>query len=142
MALDIDDVVARHPSSYPYLLVDKIMGVVSGERGVGLRNVTANDPLLAADGRRPLTMRRALLVEAFAQVAAMILGSDDRRPAALEVTRIESMRFGRSPVPGDQIVLDVALSRDGAAVKAACRAEVGGRSVAEGALELEIQSAQ
>ena len=60
MALEIDDSVARHPGSYPFLLVDKVLGMDSGVRAVGLRNVTANDVLLAGQGRKPKTMRRGL----------------------------------------------------------------------------------
>ena len=47
MALNMDDAAARHPGSYPFLLVDKVLGMESARRAIGLHNVTANDPLLA-----------------------------------------------------------------------------------------------
>jgi 3-hydroxyacyl-[acyl-carrier-protein] dehydratase len=138
MAPEGQDVAVREAEAFPFLLVDKVLGSVSGERAVGVRNVTANDPLLAGGGRRPHTMRRSLLVEAFSQLVAMALGPDPKRPEAVEVTRIESMRFERSPVPGDQIVLNVEITREGSAVKSACTAEIAGQRIAEGALQMQV----
>jgi 3-hydroxyacyl-[acyl-carrier-protein] dehydratase len=141
MALNMDDAAARHPGSYPFLLVDKVLGMESARRAIGLHNVTANDPLLAANGREPHSMRRALLIEAFSQLTAMALGHDSRHPAPVELAAIESMTFTRSPVPGDQIVLNVDLSRDGVVVTAACTAEIGGEKIAGGTLAFDVQGA-
>jgi 3-hydroxyacyl-[acyl-carrier-protein] dehydratase len=138
MALEIDDSVQRHPGSYPFLLVDKVLGMDSGVRAVGLRNVTANDVLLAGQGRRPNTMRRGLLIEAFSQLTSMALGPDSRHPIAVELTSIDTMTFSKTPVPGDQIVLTVELSRDGATATATCKAEVGGAAIAEGTLVFDV----
>jgi len=134
MALDMDDAATRHPASYPFLLIDKVMGMDAGVRAVGLRNVTCNDPLLAGGGRRPLTMRRALLVEAFAQLTAMALGEDSRHPADVEVACINSMSFTTTPTPGDQIVLTVELAAEGDNTRAACKAEAGGATIAGGSI--------
>ena len=139
MALEIDDSVARHPGSYPFLLLDKVLGMQSGERAVGLRNVTANDVLLAGQGRKPRTMRRALLIEGFSQLAAMALGPDSKHPVLVELAAIDSMTFGKTPVPGDQIVLNVELSRDGDTVRATCKAEVDGSPIASGTLVFDVK---
>jgi len=48
------------------------------------------------------------------------------------------MSFLRSPIPGDQVVLDVKLTQEDEGVKAACRAEIGGEAVAEGTLALHV----
>jgi len=125
----------RSPA-FPFVLVDRVLAAVPFERAVGLRNVTANDPLLARGGGDVASMRRGLLIEAFAQLAGAALSGDGLRPAAVDVSRIGSMRFLRSPVPGDQLVLTVELSRGGQdRAKAACKAEISGELVAEGELE-------
>ncbi len=131
--------------AFPFILVDKILGSAPGERAIALRNVTANDPLLASGGARPdpaaasppLSMRRGLLIEAFSQVASYALAGEGEVPRPVEIARIDSMRFLRSPVPGDQLVLTVEISKAGDAIRAACKAEAGGELVAEGTLELE-----
>jgi len=126
------------PADYPFVLVDKLLASVPGERAVGLRNVTANDPLIAGGGRRPTSLRRSLLVDAFAQLVALALASEGERPVAVEISKIDSMSFLRSPVPGDQLVLTVELEAgDGAARRAKCSAEAGGVSLAEGVIEFE-----
>ena len=132
---------ASERAAFPFVLVDKLLGSAPGERAVGLRNVTANDPLLACADGRPATLRRALLVEAFSQLVGAALVPEGKSPAAVEISRIESMRFLRSPVPGDQLVLTVELSEAGEkAVRAACKAEIGGELAAEGTIELEVST--
>jgi 3-hydroxyacyl-[acyl-carrier-protein] dehydratase len=122
----------------PFILVDKLLASVPGERAVGLKNITANDPLLAGGGRRPTSLRRSLLVDAFVQLVEMALVPDGETPASVELSKIEAMTFLRSPVPGDQVVLTVELSGgDGAARRAKCRAEADGELVAEGEIEFE-----
>ncbi len=129
---------SEHPAAYPFVLVDKLLAAVSGERAVGVRNVTANDPLIAGGGRKPHSLRRSLLVDAFAQLVALALAPEEERPEPVEISKIEAMTFLRSPVPGDQVVLTVELTQgEGAARGAKCRAEAGGELVAEGVIEFE-----
>jgi 3-hydroxyacyl-[acyl-carrier-protein] dehydratase len=135
--LKLDDMAARHPEAFPFLLVDKILGAVEGERAIGLRNVTANDPLLAAEGREPHSMRRSLLVEAFAQLAAIVLAPEGESAGSVEIAKIDSMSFLRTPVPGDQVVMTVELAREGEKLSARCKAEIGGQLAAEGTVEIE-----
>ena len=126
------------PADYPFVLVDKLLASVPGERAVGLRNVTANDPLVAGGGRRPTSLRRSLLVDAFAQLVALALAPEGERPVAVEISKIDSMSFLRSPVPGDQVVLTVELEAgEGAVRRAKCSAEVEGQPLAEGVIEFE-----
>jgi len=129
------------PAECPFILVDKLLASVPGERAIGLRNVTANDPLIGGGGGgRPLSLRRSLLVDAFAQLVAMALVPAGERPVPVEISRIEAMSFLRSPIPGDQIALTVDIMSgggEGAAKRAKCRAEVGGELVAEGEIEFE-----
>ncbi len=118
---------------YPFLLIDKLLAVEPGERAVGLRNVTAGDPLLTDRERGPARLRHGLLVEAFTQLAAAAVGNDAPQP--LDVSSIDSMKFLRTPEPGDQLVLTVAFAKgEGDALRAACRAEAEGVLVAEGTL--------
>ena len=135
--LKLEDLAAGHPEAFPFLLIDKVLGAVENERAVGLRNVTANDPLLAGEGRRPYSMRRGFLIEAFAQLAAIVLTPEGGDPGSVDITRIDSMRFLKSPTPGDQIVMTIELAREGDALKVACKAEIGGELAAEGRIDIE-----
>jgi len=136
--IELQDAAARHPAEFPFLLVDKVLGAETGERAIGLRNVTANDPLLASGGKAT-GLRRSLLIEAFAQLVAIALAPGDSRPSAVDIARIDSMTFERSPVPGDQIVMTVELARPatGGPLTARCKAEIGGELISQGTLEVE-----
>ena len=137
--LELQEGDAGRPAVYPFVLLDRVLVVERSERATGLRNVTANDPLLAGGGRPPTTLRRALLIEAFAQLAGVALAGEDAPAAPVEPSLIESMEFTGSPVPGDQLILSIEL--EGGAetdpVRASCTAEVGGAPVARGRMEFQ-----
>jgi 3-hydroxyacyl-[acyl-carrier-protein] dehydratase len=120
----------------PFSLVDRVLAVEEGVRAVGLRNVTADDPLLVQGGGAPVAMRRSLVIEAFAELASRALSR------AVEVSRIEAMRFNRSPVPGDQLVVIVDVAQKEGGATASCRAEIDGVVVCEGTMELTTEMAQ
>lgn len=138
---ELEDAARERASAFPFILVDKVLAKVPGERAIGLRNVTANDPLIsvggAGGGRGAGGLRRGLMIEAFSQLSAAALAPEGAEPRAVEISRIDSMRFLRTPVPGDQLVLTVELSKElsGAEegeVRVFCKAEVDGALVAEG----------
>ena len=44
VACDIQEIMNFMPHRYPFLLVDRILEVVPGEKIIGLKNVTMNEP--------------------------------------------------------------------------------------------------
>ncbi|MFN9003489.1 MAG: 3-hydroxyacyl-[acyl-carrier-protein] dehydratase FabZ, partial [Alphaproteobacteria bacterium] len=42
--LDCNNIKELIPHRYPFLLVDRIVNIVPGERAVGIKNVTSNEP--------------------------------------------------------------------------------------------------
>lgn len=142
---------AKPQNGFPFILIDKVLATAPGERAIGLRNVTANDPLIVTEGAEGVSaaggLRRGLVLEAFAQLASALPPSDGAPPRAVEISKVESMRFLRTAVPGDQIVLTVVLSKEGptpegGAVKASCKAEVEGVLLAEGTVEFSARPAE
>lgn len=127
--------------AYPFILVDKVLAASPGEKAVGLKNVTANDPLVAASGEGGLVLRRGLLLEAFVDLVSAALGG--KRPAGSarpELEEVRSMRFLKTPEPGDQLVLTVTLrEREGERLPVHCKAEAGGRVIAEGEVVLRAE---
>lgn len=105
--------IALLPHRYPFLFVDRILEYVPGERIVGLKNVTRNEPFF--DGHFPgqPIMPGVLLVEAMVQVAGLLaLDSLDNAGEIIPIfTRIEKVRFRRPVVPGDQLLIEARLLR-------------------------------
>ncbi len=117
------------------LLVDKVLVLQGGRRGVGLKNVSANEPDL--QGRRSLP--EALVVEALVQMTAIVLASEEARGPA-RLARVRKMEFKRPVRPGEQLILysEIAERSEGS-VRARVRAEVDGETVAEGELDLAVK---
>ncbi|HEY9652588.1 MAG TPA: 3-hydroxyacyl-ACP dehydratase FabZ [Coleofasciculaceae cyanobacterium] len=125
------------PHRYPFALVDRIIEYIPGQRAVGIKNVTFNEPYFQGHfPGRPL-MPGVMIVEAMAQVGGIVLTQLPDSPGGLFVfAGIDKVRFRRPVVPGDQLVMTTELisvkrRRFG---KMQARATVDGFRVAEGEL--------
>jgi 3-hydroxyacyl-[acyl-carrier-protein] dehydratase len=130
----IDEVMRRLPHRYPFLLVDRVLECVSGERLVALKNVTANEQFFAGHFPGRPVMPGVLILEAMAQ-AAGILAFVTANVYPDENVRfyfagIDKARFRRPVEPGDQLMLRATLERKIRTIwKFATVAEVGGEEV-------------
>jgi len=107
--LDITTILQLLPHRYPFLLVDRILGLEEGRRAVGLKNVTFNEPFFQGHFPGAPVMPGVLIVEAMAQVGAVLLlrGVPDRKDKLVYFAGIDRARFRRPVVPGDQIRFEV-----------------------------------
>ena len=122
------------PHRYPFLLVDKITELEEGVRAVGIKNVTANEPQFQGHFPGRPIMPGVLIVEAMAQVGAVLLLSDPKYKGKLAVfTGIDGVRFRGQVVPGDTLVMEATMSAFKMGMgKADVKASVGGKTVAGG----------
>jgi beta-hydroxyacyl-ACP dehydratase FabZ len=107
--LDITNILQLLPHRYPFLLVDRILGLEDGRRAVGIKNVTFNEPFFQGHFPGAPVMPGVLIVEAMAQVGAVLLlrGVPDRKDKLVYFAGIDRARFRRPVVPGDQIRFEV-----------------------------------
>ena len=56
MQLDINEIMKILPHRYPFLMVDRITEVEQGQRCVGIKNVTINEPFFP--GHFPVLVRK------------------------------------------------------------------------------------
>ncbi|HAZ40508.1 MAG TPA: 3-hydroxyacyl-[acyl-carrier-protein] dehydratase FabZ [Exiguobacterium sp.] len=100
------------PHRYPFLLVDRILEVEEGKRAVGIKNVTANEEFFNGHFPEYNVMPGVLIVEALAQVGAFaVLKMEENQGKLAFFAGIEGCRFKRQVVPGDQLHLEVELTK-------------------------------
>lgn len=102
--IDILRIMEMIPHRYPFLLVDKIIEFVPGERAVGVKNVTMNEPQFQGHFPSAPVMPGVLIIESMAQTAACMvvntLGKESEGKLVYFMT-IDEARFRKPVVPGD-----------------------------------------
>jgi 3-hydroxyacyl-[acyl-carrier-protein] dehydratase len=98
------------PHRYPFALVDRIIDYVPGEKAVGIKNVTFNEPYFPGHiPGRPL-MPGVLQIESMAQVGGVILMQiPELKGKFFAFAGIDKARFRRPVIPGDRLVMTVEL---------------------------------
>ena len=107
--LDIRAILGILPHRYPFLLVDRIVSMEEGRRVTGIKNVTFNEPFFQGHFPGNPVMPGVLIVEAMAQVGAVLLlrGVPDRESKLVYFAGIDHARFRRPVTPGDQVRFEV-----------------------------------
>lgn len=101
------------PHRYPFLLVDKVLEIQPKKRLVAIKNVTINEPFFQGHFPGYPVMPGVLQIEALAQAGGLLaLGAlDDRRAQVVYFMGINNAKFRRPVQPGDQLRLEVEISR-------------------------------
>ena len=113
--MDIREILETLPHRYPFLLVDKVVEVVQGERIVAQKNVSINEEFFNGHFPHFPVMPGVLIVEALAQAAGILsfktMGSKSDANSLYFFVGIDNCRFKRPVVPGDVLMLHVSIER-------------------------------
>jgi UDP-3-O-[3-hydroxymyristoyl] N-acetylglucosamine deacetylase/3-hydroxyacyl-[acyl-carrier-protein] dehydratase len=118
------------------LLVDRIVEFVSGERIVGIKNVTINEPFFQGHYPGHPIMPGVLILEAMAQCGGLLLMDEVEDPDEKVVyfMTMDNVKFRRPVTPGDQIVFELEVTQFRRQV---CR--MAGRGVVDGNVVAEAE---
>ena len=134
--IDINRIMKGLPHRYPFLLLDRMVDFVADQGGVGIKNVTINEPFFQGHFPGNYVMPGVLIVEAMCQTAGVVvcetLGPDEGYGVSVFFMSIENAKFRRPVVPGDQLHLHVTKDRQhGRVWRFSGEARVDGTKVAE-----------
>ena len=110
--MDIKEIQKLLPHRYPFLLIDRVLEVVPGEKAVAIKNVTFNEPQFTGHWPGNPVMPGVLMLEAMAQTGGILLLSapEDAGKSAL-FAGLDNVRFRRQVIPGDQLRFEATMER-------------------------------
>ena len=133
--VDIAGIMHAIPHRYPFLMLDRVTDLHVNRSAIGIKNVSVNENFFQGHFPGHPVMPGVLIIESMAQTAAVLvvatLGPESAGKVVYFMT-IESAKFRRPVVPGDQLRIEVVKVRNrGAVWKFRAVARVDGASVAE-----------
>lgn len=107
-AKEIMDII---PHRHPMLLIDTIEELEPGKRGVGKKCVSYNEPYFAGHFPGEPVMPGVLIVEALAQVGAVVtLSQPQFKGKTAYFGAIKSCKFKQKVIPGDVLFLEIEMT--------------------------------
>jgi 3-hydroxyacyl-[acyl-carrier-protein] dehydratase len=138
--LDAKQIMAIIPHRQPMLMIDRILEVDPGKRVVGLKNISANDPVFQGHYPGNPIFPGVLIIEAMAQTVAAGLMSEPEYAGKVPVfAGIDEAKFKKPVLPGDQLrlVLEVVGVKRGIGI-AKGKAYVGDELKAEATIKFAV----
>lgn len=134
--MDIGEILNLLPHRYPFLLVDRVVEIVPGQKLTAYKNVTINEPFFNGHFPGHPVMPGVLILEALAQATAILAYKSENMDPARKLTYlmgVDGARFRKPVLPGDRLQLEIEVLRHkGAVWKTKGLATVDGARVAEG----------
>lgn len=133
--MDVREIKNYLPHRYPFLLVDRVVELIEGERIVAYKNVSINEAIFNGHFPQAPIFPGVLIVEALAQASGILgfktVGKTPEDGSVYLFAGADDVRFKRQVVPGDQLQLEsrVVSSKRGI-WKFDCQASVEGQMAA------------
>jgi 3-hydroxyacyl-[acyl-carrier-protein] dehydratase len=132
---DLERIMRMIPHRDPFLMIDSVEKIVTGESAVGMQRLTGEEPWFAGHFPGEPIMPGVLMVEGLAQTAGVVvvetLGKVDEKLLVYFMT-VDKTRFRKLVTPGDTIEYHTRILRGrGKVWKFWGEARVGGEVAAE-----------
>jgi len=110
---NIQEILAILPQRFPFVMIDRIVDFIPGEKCTAIKNVSVNEPYFQGHFPGNPIMPGVLILESMAQAGAFLVLHDLENPLekGMLFSGVEKSKFRTPIVPGDQIVLKMELLR-------------------------------
>ena len=132
--VDLTKALSGLPHSYPFRLIDRVSELEEG-KGVGIKNVTVNEPFFEGQFKENPIMPGVLIVEAMSQMAGLVMqyGKEKNQKKTTYIARINDIKFKIPVFPGDRLKITAyTVSSLSSLTQFSVKAFVGEHIVAEG----------
>lgn len=140
--IDVNRIKELIPHRYPMLLVDRLCDIEIGEKAVGKKAVTINEPFFQGHFPERPVMPGVLIVEAMAQTAAalvMLTLGEGAEGKLVYFMSIDNAKFRKPVEPGDMLELHVQKEQNRRNIwRFSAKAIVDGKVVAEATFKAMI----
>ncbi len=111
VSYDIHQIMDIMAHRYPVLLIDKIVEMIPGEKVIGIKNVTVNEPYFQGHFPKRPVMPGVLIIEAMAQAGGFLILNTVEDPLTKNMffASIERARFRKPVIPGDQLRMELIM---------------------------------
>ncbi|ACB97046.1 3-hydroxyacyl-ACP dehydratase FabZ [Beijerinckia indica] len=103
---DILRLLQSLPHRYPFLMVDRIIEARGDESGIGIKNVSVNEPQFQGHFPERPVMPGVLLIEGMAQTAGALCVNAHAggvKPPLVYFMTIDKAKFRKPVTPGDRV---------------------------------------
>lgn len=113
VGLNVKQIQKILPHRYPFVMIDRVVEAIPGKSATGYKNVSINEPQFQGHFPNIPIMPGVLQLEAAAQLSCivMLLLPEYSKGYIGLFTGLDSVKFKKMVVPGDQLKLTVDLKK-------------------------------
>jgi len=105
-AFDIQRLLQSLPHRYPFLMIDRVIEARGDDFGIGIKNVSINEPQFQGHFPERPVMPGVLLIEGMAQTAGVLCVNahqPGKKPPLVYFMSIDNAKFRKAVLPGDRV---------------------------------------
>ncbi|MCX7122406.1 MAG: 3-hydroxyacyl-ACP dehydratase FabZ [Gammaproteobacteria bacterium] len=130
--VEINEILNYLPHRYPFVLIDRVLDYTVDDCITAIKNVTINELFFAGHFPNNPVMPGVLILESMAQTMGILVFKTMESKGVKRTGReifyfagIDKVRFKQPVIPGDQLVMNVKITRQkGGIIKASAVATV------------------